>query len=344
MLSVIIPFLAVTILPGYHETSSLNDQCYWLSDWGWSFTCGENVFLGAVIEHLLNWMFLLAVLSMLPFFIFFLPPTLSVFLLFFYFFALSYLFTKIRNRLWGRPLRSANETYYKVIKLSFITLLLISLPFQAYFSYKQHLVNSVYWKAKFDITHNDFNEKGALVEGYSRAIWRGISRNEPIVVQRLFRPDYEKNAEILTGSLRHDDYTITYLLLENGVTPEQKAIETIFDKIIRNESCDLVDNKDYKILDNLLKHTAISDNEIVKRAAISLCSPLMERLLQAGGDPNYTAPENKTLLYWASNAEIRSNNTLNYWLYGEPKEEIKARRRQMTDLITKYQNEAIFDK
>ena len=333
--------LAYNLLPHRSEVLFTTNQCYWFTDWLISFECGKDVLLGEVIEYALNFIFIIIIALVFPPIFWFISPIFLVFSLFFYFFVISYLFTKARDWARNKPSPQASERYCKLLKSTFIVLFFLSLPAQAYQSYNKHLVNSVFWKAKFDITNNAFNEQGSAVSGYSRAIWQAVHKNEPVIIERLFQKNYSKNSGLLQISLHLKDYKIAHFLLENGVIAKPKAIETIITKIVNYKSCNFPEHIDFIILDSLLEHSPIIDNKIIKGAAISLCAPLMKKLLDAGGDPNYTVQKNKTLEYWASVPEVKSNNTYNRWLHGEPKEKIEAHRQRMIDLITEYKKLSI---
>jgi hypothetical protein len=333
LLSVVLTALAYNILPHFSNAVSASKECYWRSDDIFAyFKCGQNVPFGEIISFVLNWLQLPAVLLIIPVFIIFLPPILWPFILFFYFFAVLYVFAKIRKRIWGEPLPKEDETYYQYLRGLFIASLIIALFFQALLT-KNILLIQCIGKAKLGISDGAFkNDKD-----YRAAMWAAISRDELPIVRLLFQKDYTENPLFLEGAISHKNYEITNFYLDNGVTVRQKALEIISRKVMEGKRCDDTQNENYDILKILLGKIDKPEGELLRNTAISLCVPFMQELLKAGGDPNYKTQKNETLSDWVRKSKVSESNAFNGWLYGKPREEIENRRAQMLGLISKFQ-------
>ncbi len=327
--------LMLNILPRHKNVISYSEQCYWTNALIVYIECGASVPLGEIVKFILNMVYGLAVLPLMPFYILFFPPILWVFVISFYFLVASYPLLKIRRRFWGELAPEKTDILLKIIKRIFILLLAMSIIFQTYQSYKKHLVNTTYWQAKLGIIADNFkNDKDYII-----ALRTAIRRGETDMVKVLFRDGYNRNSELFTIVVDSGNYDLVDFFLTHDIEAKSQVLKVSFERIISHRICEKTDDSNYKILERLLKEIKSIDNKLLRIPAISLCSPLMEILLKSNVNPSYITPEGESLLDLVKKIEVTSNNAYNGWLYGESQETIEKYRKQMIDLISKYQKD-----
>ncbi len=245
----------------------------------------------------------------------------------------SYPISKLRRRIWGEASQEKSARFYKWIKRIFVTLITISVIAQASISYDKYLVNTVYWKAKLGtVSNDDVND-----EPYSKALMTATYRGDIDVVKLLFRDNYSRQDQLLETAVNNQNYELVNFFLANEVKVTSQTLRNSVDNILKRNLCEQPEDRNYKILDSLLKNMNAIDSELVREVSISLCKPLMEALLKAGGNSNYITSEGQSLLDWVKKIQVTPSNAYNGWLYGKSQGEIEKHRKQMIDLILDYQ-------
>lgn len=128
--SMAMTFLLANLLPWFSEVTTRSQQCYWTDAMIVFIECGSDVVMGKSIAFLLNGFYALTIMPVFPFSILLFPPLIWPFLIFYFFFLLSYPILILR-RWMGAELREKTvERMYALGVKIFIVLFLIGIVLQ----------------------------------------------------------------------------------------------------------------------------------------------------------------------------------------------------------------------